>query len=203
MTILRLVIAESRRVLRGHDHYWKVIRQLTADGQGCTTSAIADQCEPGVGKAVNDYVKRLIRAGIAYRDEDGLVYLKDRPRDTPRLLRDGSESQLWRGRQQMWNVMRRDVGGFTLKSLSIDATTDTASVSEDAAQRYCRILLEAGVLVVANPDRQPGSRHKIVYRLTGSGNTGPKAPIAVEARGIYDPNLERLVGEPVTEEIAL
>lgn len=199
MTILRLIIADSRRVLRGHDHYWTVIRDLTAEGQGCTTTAIADRCEPGVGKAVRDYVRRLIRAGIAYRGADDLVYLKERPRDTPRLLRDGSESELWRGRQQMWNVMRRAAGGFTLQELSIDATTDTASVSEDAAQRYCRILFHAGLLIVANPKRKHGER--LVYRLTGSGNTGPKAPVAIEARGVYDPNIERVVGEPVAEEI--
>lgn len=202
MTILRLVIAETRRVLRGHDHYWKVIRALTADGRGCTAAAVAKQCQPGVDQEVRDYVRRLIRAGVAHRASDGLFYLNDRPRDTPRLRRDGTESELWRGRQQMWNVMRRATGGFTLKSLSIDATTDTVHVSEDAAQRYCRILFQAGVLVVANPERNP-SRAQLVYRLTGTGNTGPKAPVAVEARGIYDPNLERLVGEPVTEEIEL
>lgn len=197
VVILKLRIAEGRRALRGWDHFWKVIRQLGEDGQRFTARAVAMQCQPGVDADVRDYIRRLVRAGIAERTF-GKVRLLQRPRATPSLKRDGTTFLQAKGPQQMWNVMRRETGGFTLQQLTIDATTDEVSVSRSAATHYCRALCEAGLLINIGTPRAP------VYRLTGSGNTGPLPPAVLRSSLVYDQNLEAIVGEETeAAEVAL
>lgn len=196
--VLRVKIGDSRPVLRGHDHYWSVIRRLGADGATFTPKDVWMDCQPGVDADVRDFIRRLCKAGIARCNAEGRVALLQRPTYTPRLRRDGSENMQWRGRQQMWTAMRRSPGGFTAKQLAIDATTDDVVVHLAAAQLYCTSLRKAGVLVV-----QPGAR-PAVYRLTGSGDTGPKAPTVLASQLLYDPNLQAIVGDEIeAEEVEL
>jgi hypothetical protein len=192
--ILRLAIAETRPVLRGFDHYWHVIRLLGDDGAAFTANAVADRCAPGVDADVRDFIRRLIKAGIADR-VDGKVVLLSRPRATPSLKRDGTRCLQAAGPQQMWNVMRREVGGFTAQDLAIAATTDDVGVSQRAAEDYCVALCAAGLLV------NIGGRPR-AWRLTGSGNTGPKPPKVMRSEMVYDQNLERIVGDIDAEEVA-
>lgn len=192
VVILKLRIAEGRRALRGWDHFWTVIRSQGENGKLFTARSVAMQCQPGVDADVRDYVRRLIRAGIAAR-VDGKVRLLKRPRATPSLRRDGTPFLQARGPQQMWNVMRREIGGFTLQQLAIDATTDEVSVTRRAAESYCRSLLVAGLLVDVGTTRTP------VYRLKGSANTGPLPPAVLRSSLVYDRNLEVILGEPEIE----
>jgi len=196
--ILKVKIGASRPILRGHDHYWSVIRRLGTDGATFTAAAVSMDCQPGVEADIRDFIRRLCRAGIARRNEAGLVELLQRPSNTPRLARDGSENPQWRGRQQMWNVMRRSVGGIATKQLAIDATTDDVAVSEGAAKSYCQALHAAGLLIIV-PKSRPA-----IYRLTGSANTGPKAPKVLASQLIYDENLAAIVGDVIeAEEVEL
>lgn len=189
--ILKVKIGESRPILRGHDHYWSVIRRLGAEGATFTANDVSMDCEPGVEADIRDFVRRLCKAGIARRDDAGRVELLQRSMFTPRLARDGSENLQWRGRQQMWNVMRRHVGGFTARQVALDATTDDVVVTEPAARAYCKSLAKAGLLLEGR-----GSGRGL-YRLTGSGNTGPKAPKVLASQLIYDENLRSIVGNEI------
>lgn len=170
---------------------------LGENDQTFTAAAVSRECQPGVEADVRDFIRRVIKAKKAER-VDGKVRLLDRTRATPRLKRDGSINPQWLGPQQMWNVMRREVGGFTAQDVAIGASTDDVHVSENAADQYCKALAAAGKLLVIVEGRR-GVRE--TWRLTGTGNTGPKAPKVMRGRTVYDPNLESIIGDVDVEEV--
>lgn len=193
--VLRVVIESSKPVLRGHDHWWRVARELGADDASFTASDIDKRSSPGHAADIRDFCRRLVKGGIAAR-VDGRLRLLKRPTDTPRLRRDGTECLQWRGPQQMWNVIRREVGGIAARDLSILASTDIVPVSLRAAESFLARLHGAGALI------RVGTSRPSVYRLTGSANTGPLAPKFLRASMLFDSNTQQIVGSPEAEEEA-
>ena len=192
---LRLAIASTKPVLRGHDHWWKVARELGRDGATFTAYEIELRSSPGYAADVRDFCRRLVKGGIAER-VDGRLRLLARPIETPRLRRDGTECLQWRGPQQMWNVLRREVGGVTAADLAILASTDVVPVKRTTAGSFLTRLQAAGVVV------RVGKATPGVYRLTGSANTGPLAPKIMRAAMVFDCNTQQIVGTPEAEEEA-
>jgi hypothetical protein len=210
--ILKLKTINGRPVLRGYEHIWSVILDLTRGAETFTKHAV-DQacCDPG-DHGVSDYLRRLIKAGIVapagevaagsggrYRRK---VYrLVRRQDDAPRLRRDGSEV-MRTGQELMWATMRhllRD--GFTAKDLVTFASTDEISISEVTAKSYLKHLTAAGYLQCLQPGRP---RHLTRWRLKPAMNSGPKPPKILRTQIVYDPNTNALHGpaEVVAEEVA-
>ncbi|ADZ72427.1 hypothetical protein [Polymorphum gilvum] len=206
--ILTLKTIAGRPVLRGYEHVWSVILDLTRTGAPFTKHDI-DQgcCDPG-DNVVTDYLRRLRLAGVieeigaegADRRYQRRVYrLCRRQAEAPRLRRDGSEAPV-PIQQLLWNTMRhllRD--GWTAKELADFSSTDEVRVSVVTAHSYAKHLAAAGYLHCVVPGRP---RHLAKWRLKPSMNTGPKPPRLLRTHTVYDPNTNDVYGTPVTEEVA-
>lgn len=87
----------------------------------------------------------------------------------------------------LWTAMRR-LRAFTPTDLAAHADTEEVPVSVDLARTYCRDLVSAGYLAVAQK-AVPGLR-EAHYRLLR--NTGPRAPTLRRALCLVDPNLREV-----------
>lgn len=198
---VKLQVAKATPQLRGHDHYWRVILELTEEGRTFTTADIADRSSPGYGAEIRDFLRRLAAGGVIRATETfatpgtpGRIYeLVKRQRATPSFNRDGSPAHAGARQQQMWNVMRRETGGWTLQELVIAASTEDVTVTSDWARRYCVALTAAGILIETG---RPGDRR---WRLKGTANTGPQPPMRMSGACVFDPNTGAVVGDLVVE----
>lgn len=187
----------GKPLLRGIEHFWSVIRELDQDGAWTVHDVYlrSNVHQPTIG----DFVRRLVAAGMAVElDERRLTAPRttparqyrlqgDKPLRAPRLRRDGTPAGQGRGQQQMWNVMRGPLArdGFTFHDLSLWGSTDEAPVSPEAAKRYVQHLAGAGYLL---PVRTGGARKAGVWRLKTAMNTGPRPPLILTARIVFDQN---------------
>ena len=207
--VLKLKTINGRPILRGYEHIWSVILDLTRDGSTFTRHDVDQRsCDPG-DNTVTDYLRRLLRAG--YLADAGTcegsathyrrrVYrLVNRCQEAPRLRRDGSAAPT-PVNQLMWNTLRlllRD--GFTVRDLAAFASTDDQSVSEVTAASYVKRLAMAGYLHCLEPGR---GRRLAKWRLKPAMNTGPRPPKVLRTHAIYDPNTCSLHGDGIADEVA-
>jgi hypothetical protein len=206
--VLKLKTINGRPILRGYEHVWSVILELTRNGSTFTRHDIDQRsCDPG-DNTVSDYIRKLRAAGIV--EEDGQTEgdrryrrkryrLVERRGEAPRLRRDGSAAPTPIN-QLLWNTMRyllRD--GFTASELADFASTDETRISVVTAKSYLKHLADAGYLHCLEPGRP---RHLTKWRLKPSMNTGPRPPKILRTHAIYDPNTNDLHGEPIAEEVS-
>lgn len=195
--VMQLICTETKRLRRGKEYFWKVIYDLSEDGSEFTFADVYGRCDPGLKSSVHNYLTQLCLGGYAVRDPDLRLQkyrMLKRPLIRPIIDDKGRKSakgMSGAGRQHMWNVMRRNRDGWTAKELSISATTEDVVVSLQTAQQYSNALLKAGCLVRVGINAE----RCIVYRLKGSANTGPRCPILVAGRAVFDPNTNRVVGD--------
>lgn len=207
--ILTLKSINGRPVLRGYEHVWSVILDLTRDGATFTKYDV-DQacCDPG-DHVVSDYLRRLIRAGIIEQTgdlqagSDGRYRRKvyrvvRRQSEAPRLRRDGSEVPRT-VQELMWATMRHLLReGFTVRDLAAFSSTDEIRIGEVTAKSYVKHLNAAGYLQPLQPGRP---RYLTTWRLKPGMNSGPKPPKILRTQIVYDPNTNKFHGEPVAEEV--
>lgn len=208
--ILKLKTINGRPVLRGIDHVWSVILDLTRNGDTFTHHDVDQRCCDPADYGITDYLRRLTLAGILAdagsepargRRRGRRIYrLVQRHQEAPRLRRDGSRVPV-RANQLMWNTMRnllRD--GFTSRELATFASTDEVSVPAPTAQSYIKHLAAAGYLTVLQESVGP---HRAKWRLKPSMASGPLAPKLLRTHVVYDPNTHALHGpaEVVAEEV--
>jgi hypothetical protein len=181
------------RIPVGSQGIWALIRELRiflpAD---LTHSRLA--ADPST---IADYCRRLTRAGVLERAEDGLLTLvRDQP-EAPRLRRDGSPAaEQGRGQEQMWRAMKM-LAEFDALDLAAAASTDEVRVKPATATAYLKHLKAAGYLMVicpAQPGRgRAGGGAQARYRLKPGMNTGPLAPQIETTDYVYDPNTGRVM----------
>lgn len=201
-TILRLKVDKSTPILRGHDHYWKVIRDLTEDHTGDIFSLtdILERCNGVKRPAVHCFMRLLIKADIVEKIEPGEpgeacgYVLKIRPIETPILSRTGKTTS-GQGQANMWNTMCHLLkSGFSVRELCIHASTVDTPIMQGTAKSYVAALNRAGMLIVR------GKGVATTYRLKPSANTGPKAPKILRSKMVYDANTQTIVGDVEAEE---
>lgn len=201
--VLELTVSSGKPILRGHDHLWSVIRELGRDG---ATFAVADLDGRSNMRrdSIADYLKRLARAGYvspAGWRQDGhrrhqLWRLDRRPTATPSLRRDGAAGGQGAGQLQMWTAMRQ-MGAWAARELAMTATTDDCRVSVETAKSYARRLEQAGYLAVLDPGGPGRQKH---WRLKPGMNTGPKAPMILHTKLVWDANRRKPMGPVLAEE---
>lgn len=103
------------------------------------------------------------------------------------------------GRERMWRTMKL-LRAFTPQDLAVHASLPGAEVAEAEAKYYCRMLAQAGYLVVAAPAKPARGGHQASYRLVKS--TGPKAPQVTRLKAVWDPNEQRLAWHEQPAEAA-
>lgn len=205
--MLALKVTPGQPVLRGHDHFWQVIREIGANGAAWSVPEVAGRCNGPTLRTTNEevrnFVGRLVRGGyaeVAGREPPPrgrvLYRLTRRPRETPSLKRDGSPALDRSGQRQMWNAIRR-LKQFTAPHLAVVASTDECRVPPSTALTYVLRLAAAGYLTVREPGR---SGKPAVWRLRASYDTGPLPPVVLRSKMVWDQNRSAIVGKVVAEE---
>ena len=93
--------------------------------------------------------------------------------------------------ENLWRSARM-LGSFGALDLAVHSTTPTVEVTEEAATRFCQMLLKGGYLKVlrkASFRRRRASivRTTAIYRLVR--NTGPLPPVERRVAAVFDLNL--------------
>jgi len=141
-------------------------------------------------------VKRLQAGGyVAQADDFNTSYryhlVKDAGAHIPRINKDGKAVVQGGGTQNMWRSMRM-LKVFTPRDLAVHSTTDTVTVEEATAKKYCGMLLKAKYLKVLKK-AVPG-KYQATYRFVR--DTGPKPPQIQRVKQVYDPNLNEVTYYP-------
>lgn len=201
--------------LKGHDHFWKVIREVGAGGAEFTITDIAMETSAH-RDSVGDFIRRLTRAKPAIAKAVGWRTVKNGtwktgttrartfkllrfPHETPSLRRGGLDGAYGLGQQAMWNILRgpQARGGIDASELVMLAETPVGTIALGTAKAYLRRLEAAGYLVVeqaAAPDRLTR------YRLPPRMATGPRAPKLLKASLVFDSNRRTVVGPIMAAE---
>jgi hypothetical protein len=200
--LLEMRVADGKPILRGHDHYWSVIRDLGKE-HDFTLAEVAQHSNDPKDKSIGDFLGRLVKAGFVevVRTEFGptqrgglvarQVYkLVKRPMMTPIVKRDGSKGSQGVANTQMWNAIR-SLKQFDKRELSLAATTEDVEVAINTALAYARHLAKAGYLMVM---RQGKSKTTTIWRLRPQMNTGPEAPRILRSKTVYDVNRNEVMG---------
>jgi hypothetical protein len=185
----------SARIARGCEGFWAAMLRLDALGP-FTVSAI--DAEGNSDRAdVAQYVRRLVKAGYVREvpnwvpGGEKLYRLVKRQRAAPRVRRDGTLVGPTL-QQRVWTAVRTQRGGFTIADIAF-AAGDAKPLPRAAVALYIRRLLRAGYLA-----RVVGG-----FRLKPGMSTGPRAPTIHQVTLLWDPNLQRVVGDDhVAEEAA-
>ncbi|MDJ1463430.1 hypothetical protein [Nitratireductor sp. GZWM139] len=209
--VLKLTVGRTEPVLRGEDHFWRVIRTLGANNNLFTVSDIAAVSQEPHSGTIASYLRRLHLAGIVVRDgkrrraEGGklehIYRLLNAPTDAPCVDKAGNARPRRTAQQQMWNVMRGPIGrsGFSYCDLVSFGSTDDLPIHSVAAKSYIARLKRAGYLLPVDPG---GPGVPAVWRLKPSRNTGPKPPMILRAKMVFDQNRHVLMGDLIAEEDA-
>lgn len=195
---------------QGPAHYWKMMQTLSK--RGFTIGDIA-LCSEGVAySTVKDYARYLLdegyivkvgtrKTGYAIAD----VYsVKKAVRSAPAVRRrPGYTGQRGAIQTALWNAMRT-LASFTLIELQATASTEEHPIRLRTAEEYVRRLVKAGAVEVVEPYRKgaPGASgaRRGTYRLSRAANTGPLPLKIFDARVVFDPNKNRVIGEAVVAE---
>lgn len=205
--VLRLQVGKTERLRRGQDFFWSVMRQFHAAGEVFTVGDVWKRSDDDHRATVSTFMRRLETAGyiervgtfgtsLAGRREPQFRIVRPQL-PTPVVGRDGTGSRSGQAQQNMWNVMRRERDGWTASDLAVLASTDEVAVTRNTALAYCTRLEKAGILAVADKGC-PGRPRR--WWLKGSANTGPKPPMILRTKLVYDQNTARIMGDTLAEE---
>ncbi len=147
--------------------------------------------------AVSDYIIGLVAAGFLHKHDEQqrppLVHvkyslIKDNGQEAPRVRKDGTIVTQGLAREQMWRAMgifSQKGKTFTIRDLTLFATTVTTPVAEIDAKHYCKHLQQIGYLTTV----KAGSAGKLtIYRMPPNKWTGPKPVQIQRTRRCFDPN---------------
>lgn len=204
--VLKLQVGKSEKLRRGQDYFWSQMREHQAAGKEFTVGDIWCNSDEENRSSISTFMRKLEQNGYVERTGANVVGLSGRREPkfrivrpqlaTPKLGQRGTGRQ-GLAQQNMWNVMRRERDGWTAADLSVLASTDEVSVTRNTALAYCTRLEQAGILVVADKGG-PGRPRR--WWLKGSANTGPKPPMILRSKMVYDQNTARVIGEVLAEE---
>lgn len=202
---LKIAVAKGQRVLTGRDHYWQLMMDCDMRKQSFSVDDIFGLSNNRSRLQISDFIDMLEKAEIISRTGEtnprgmALFRVAARQSATPMFKRDGTliADQIT-ARQALWNAMRSPFfrNGFKLIDISVHASTDTLEINQRSARLYISRLLRAGYLIVL----QKGTNASpTIWRLVQ--NTGPVAPKLLKTESVYDPNAEKIFGEPETVEV--
>jgi hypothetical protein len=194
---------------RGPEHYWKVMQKL--NGKGFTIRDVAWSRDGVAYKTVEAYMRFLLKEGIIVkvgaRNTGGApshVYkIKTPQRRAPVQRRELYSGKLGQIQLALWTAMRT-LASFTLPELVASASTEELPIKTHTANTYVLRLIRAGAVEVITPYRKaaPGATgaRAGTYRLRPSANTGPQPLKIFDAKIVFDPNKNRVLGEVVVTE---
>lgn len=191
--ILALRVDKTRKIRRGQDALWQVVRDLTAADRDRQVflSEIARQMDEDAS-ILKLHIGRLVKAGFMIPDTSiaGPCW---------RLVKRPTKIPVAQTRQDaMWASMRA-LKTFDARELALAATTEALPVSVSTAKQYLKFLAPAGYLALVR-EAIPGSGGRLaLYRLKPSMDTGPEAPKVLRTLLVYDPNRDEVFGPAEAE----
>lgn len=168
---------------------WQTMRTLSAHYGWFSTCAVLD--------ILGHRDRRTVEAYLIFLKREYVIERADGDRANPRaairyrIVRDGEapplplggKAQLDERRQAIWTAMR-SLRQFSPAELALAASTETIAAG-GAVKPYLTLLADAGYV-----DRLD----QTTYRLRRARDTGPRAPIVMQADGtLFDLNLMRAV----------
>ncbi|MBC7168710.1 hypothetical protein [Phenylobacterium sp.] len=188
------------RVPLGNQGIWDVVRALHREQETFGVPDIWERMDTD-RRTIRDMLARWERAGhlerVGYREGMGpapvALYrlIADQP-EAPAVRRDGTAAKRpGAGQEQMWRSMRM-LRQWTVRDLTLAASTDEVAVTEATVQTYVWALVKAGYLTVLRPGKpghKPGTGTKALYAL--KLNTGPLAPQIQRTSFLFDPNTKK------------
>lgn len=202
---LKISAAKGERVLAGQDHYWTLMMDADTRGEAFSVDDVFGKSSNPTRLPISVFFKMLENAEIIRRTGEvnprGMAYYRIAARQsvTPVFRRDGTLiPDRITARQALWNAMRSPFfrTGFTLIDLVKYASTDTLIINERSARNYILRLVHAEYLAVL---QRGHNIRPAIWRLVR--NTGPVAPKLLKTECVYDPNAEKIFGEPETVEV--
>ncbi len=197
---LHLTMKKGKMPLRGEDYLWSLMMERHDADQTFTVADIrlkSSAAEP----TVREFIGRLLRGGLIKGVPTPPVqsYRVAKPQaETPRVRKDGSLIESAGAAQCMWNAMRTAFRtGFDAIDLVSFASTDDVPITLGTAQGYIKSLSKAGYLLKLTN----GSKPTQIWRLDPSMNTGPRAPMLLKTKLVFDPNRGDIIGAAEAEEV--
>lgn len=181
---------------------WRLVRELKVFDVGDIETA-ARKYFGGGGSHLSDttirsYLQRLTR-GCYLTQETVLVkgnqkqttwtLIKDQGAEAPRLNKDGQPSKQGLVRDQLWRTLKI-IGEFNYIELAAAASLEESPVSSNTSRAYIRHLFKAGYLFQTRPSK-PGTPAR--YRKVPRRCEGPKAPMVLRTKQVFDPNRMQIV----------
>lgn len=192
---LHLTMKKGKMPLRGEDYLWSLMMEHHEAGETFTVADIrlkSSAAEP----TVREFMGRLLRGGLIKGVPTPPVqsYRVAMPQaETPRVRKDGSIIESAGAAQCMWNAMRTAFrNGFDAIDLATFAATDDVPITLSTAQGYIKRLSTAGYLI---------RLERKLWRLDPAMNTGPKAPMILKTKLVFDPNKGDIIGAAEAEEV--
>ena len=205
---LPLKVTPGKPVLRGFDFLWQQIREAGKKGRHFTAKEIDLAGNDRNRCSASHYLRRLQAAGYVVEVArkaprrpgiaagQAIYQLVRRPAETPHIRLDGSLALQGDGQTRMWNAIRT-LKSFDHAEIAIAASIEGGAVTHGTAKTYVRHLAAAGYLAALT---KGGPGKATVWRLKPSMNTGPKPPLVLRTKLVYDPNRNAVMGPVVAEE---
>lgn len=201
--VLKLVLAGSKRVLRGQVHFWRMMREQHAE-HGQFSVASIDAASNARREDIRKFMRSLLAAGYievvgevaSHSSPEKLYRIVRNQAECPRLTKSGSQQT---GQRNMWNLLRGPMGrdGINARDLAVFASTEETPITFETAKSYIRTLAQAGYLACLV---KGGPGKLAIWRLKPSMNTGPLPPMILRSKLVYDQNADRIMGDLIAEE---
>jgi hypothetical protein len=137
---------------------------------------------------VTDYLTRLCRGGYLAPLGGGRYRLLRNQPQPPQLRGDGRPLVQALVREQIWRALKMS-GWITPRELALEASTEKARVSEDAARRYLASLHRASVV-----GARPAGAGETAYSLKPGQRRSAAAPRMIRAIFICDEQARTVAG---------
>lgn len=200
MAALQIQTKADVRVRRWRQGLWDLIREIGADGRPWSRRDLLNATAAPHPDTIRDYLRGLKAAGIIAVDETGMFRLvQDLGPEAPRVRADGSRARPSLGQDHMWRTIQMSLSGFTATDLAIGSRTEDVAVSIATANSYAQRLYWAGYLDLLSPG---GPGRPAVYALKPGMRTGPRAPMILATKIVWDPNLKKPMGVAEADEEA-
>lgn len=200
MAELQIQSKADLRVRRWRQGVWDLIREIGADGRWWNRLDLFKAAGAPNKNTIRGYLRCLQAAGIIATDEAGSIRLvQDLGPEAPRVRADGSIVTKGLGQDHMWRTIQMSLNGFTAADLAIGSRTEDVAVSIATAASYAQRLHLAGYLDLLFPG---GPGQQAVYALRPGRLTGPRAPMILSTKIVWDPNLKKPMGVAEADEEA-
>lgn len=144
---------------------------------------------------VRSYVRGLANAGLIEIVREGseqqraiYMLLRDEGLEAPRVTKQGEKVTQGQGNEAMWGAMQA-LGSFNTRVLA-----EMAGIKEITVKSYCKMLHHAGYLTVNRKGKGIGAGGiSTQYRLLSSKVNGPRPPMIMRLKAVYDPNIHEIV----------